>query len=451
VRTATVRAVGDVLCLFLNNERFKQFEIIAPEVHGESFNLRILERTTNMLQYMPLFERFMVLCTDDENIKAYKRNKMTQLTGLLQYDSKRVGQVIFREGDVGDCMYILLKGTAIVTTNMSHGTVILSQLEKGAYFGEIALMHPTVRSATVTATSSCVLLSLSRKNFKTRFLQIAPECYSELLAGVGIRKTRVIENSPFVRDEVNEKKPWSNLGLLGNMCEFEAHHAHTVIFKHDDIADKFYVLVSGIVEVEIPMFDQLTGTKKITHHTLERGDYFGEISLLKHCNRAATVTCTSKCVLLTLRKDNFDIFTLKLAKEVRVLLESRIHKMDESFEYSYSKQRRRLSAMHSTKKQSNSRRNRRALSNSMYGPIMNENSLLAMPRDFQHVFVNDENKKRSIFDGAARRNSAARPTQMKINFDGVEAEHAGGGGGAGAGSATAAAAAAASTLESKAP
>src|SRR5262249_31305884 len=57
------------------------------------------------------------------------------------------GQDVFREGDIGDRIYIITSGKAEVTRKNSDGDIPLAQLGAGEYFGEMALLNHTTRNA----------------------------------------------------------------------------------------------------------------------------------------------------------------------------------------------------------------------------------------------------------------------------------------------------------------
>jgi len=71
------------------------------------------------------------------------------------------GETLFREGDVGDKMYVLLEGTMDVTI---AGRVV-ETAESGALLGEIALIESSPRSATITAASPCRLAQVDQRRF----------------------------------------------------------------------------------------------------------------------------------------------------------------------------------------------------------------------------------------------------------------------------------------------
>ncbi len=85
------------------------------------------------------------------------------------------GITIVKEGKPGDKFYIIVHGKVEVSTLSRHGKKIqLAILGDGDYFGEIALIQDSMRTATVTALSPCLLFSLERAEFD-KMLNKAPE------------------------------------------------------------------------------------------------------------------------------------------------------------------------------------------------------------------------------------------------------------------------------------
>jgi CRP-like cAMP-binding protein len=72
------------------------------------------------------------------------------------------GAVICREGEEGEEMYIIQKGKVRVSKRFAGKTHVVSVLEKGDFFGEMAIVNRIQRTATVTAIDAVELLVFDR-------------------------------------------------------------------------------------------------------------------------------------------------------------------------------------------------------------------------------------------------------------------------------------------------
>jgi CRP/FNR family cyclic AMP-dependent transcriptional regulator len=75
------------------------------------------------------------------------------------------GRIIFQEGDEGDQMYIIQSGKVKVSRLIAGKEHVLAILEKGDFFGEMAIVNKVQRSATVTAIDGVDLLAFNREGF----------------------------------------------------------------------------------------------------------------------------------------------------------------------------------------------------------------------------------------------------------------------------------------------
>ncbi|MCX5840539.1 MAG: Crp/Fnr family transcriptional regulator [Deltaproteobacteria bacterium] len=89
-----------------------------------------------------------------------------QLAGLLRRRNLKKGDVLFRKGDEGTALYIIIKGRMKITVPSKLGDEItLAILSQGDFFGEMALLDSLPRSADATAVEETLLYVLNRSDF----------------------------------------------------------------------------------------------------------------------------------------------------------------------------------------------------------------------------------------------------------------------------------------------
>jgi CRP-like cAMP-binding protein len=78
------------------------------------------------------------------------------------------GVVILREGEKGDCMYVVQEGQVEVFVDRDGAEVRLAVRGEGEFFGEMAVFEREVRSASVRALGTARILTIDRKNLMRR-------------------------------------------------------------------------------------------------------------------------------------------------------------------------------------------------------------------------------------------------------------------------------------------
>ena len=92
------------------------------------------------------------------------------LAAKLRPRSVASGEVVFREGDLGDLFYLVENGRCEVTIDGEK----VADAWPGEAFGEIALLRDVPRTATVTAAEDTTLLALDRDEFIAAVTGYAP-------------------------------------------------------------------------------------------------------------------------------------------------------------------------------------------------------------------------------------------------------------------------------------
>lgn len=85
---------------------------------------------------------------------------------LFRHDPKfleiKIGETLFKEGDAGDTMYVLVEGKADVTIS----GVLFEECVAGTFVGEMAVIDGSQRNATVTATRDCKFAVIDQQRFQ---------------------------------------------------------------------------------------------------------------------------------------------------------------------------------------------------------------------------------------------------------------------------------------------
>jgi CRP/FNR family cyclic AMP-dependent transcriptional regulator len=71
------------------------------------------------------------------------------------------GEVVFRDGDAPDNMYVVLSGEVEIRLR----DIVIETVSQGGTFGEMALIDGSARSATVIAKTACELAVIDKKTF----------------------------------------------------------------------------------------------------------------------------------------------------------------------------------------------------------------------------------------------------------------------------------------------
>ena len=209
----------------------------------------------------------------------------------------QAGQVVVREGDPGNSMFVVLEGrVAVLRGNDGAANQEVGRLGAGEFFGELALLTGTKRTATVVTVEDVVLLELTQagvrelgKDYGVKGEQMQLAAKERLLADT-LRSNPLIAALP---PEVQHE-----LGDAFIPCTVPAGET---LLTRGQPGDALYVLLRGQCEV----FHTHGDGRQSPYPLLEEGALFGEISLLRSRLATATVRTVTPCTLLKLERDVF--------------------------------------------------------------------------------------------------------------------------------------------------
>lgn len=131
--------------------------------------------TIDNLRQVPLFESL-----DD--------NAAKQLCDLLETLDCEKQKVLFRAGEAGDAMYVIERGKVRISVDAANGRELtLTELGRGDFFGEMALLGGQPRSANATASEESRLAVLSRQHFLSFIMRGNPNVALEMMTALANR------------------------------------------------------------------------------------------------------------------------------------------------------------------------------------------------------------------------------------------------------------------------
>jgi ATP-binding cassette subfamily B protein len=107
--------------------------------------------------------------------KELSKENLKLLSTEFVIEHVSAGQIIFEENTVGEKFYIIAKGNVEISKCIDGKQVFISVIDKGDFFGEIALLSDLPRTARATAKSDCVLLVLYHNQFHRLFESLSVE------------------------------------------------------------------------------------------------------------------------------------------------------------------------------------------------------------------------------------------------------------------------------------
>jgi HlyB family type I secretion system ABC transporter len=228
------------------------------------------------------------------------------------------GQAIVYEGDASDALYVLVSGRVRMVKRGENGDEIsLGALRPGETFGEGGLSDHTVHPATVRASGDVEVVRLDRSVFEA-LLRRRPEVRKFFELQSRHRNLQFF----FRQFTVFAKLPPEVLNdLLANLEPIEFRQGDVVI-REGEPPGPMYIIEEGRCRIHIGV----DGRRRNVAF-LRRGEFFGELSVLRDQPRDSTVEAVTNCRLLRLTQQTYQEL-LEQHQAFRDEIEGRIAQYD---------------------------------------------------------------------------------------------------------------------------
>lgn len=220
-------------------------------------------------------------CLDDmedmDEVMAQEFAAHLEMLSLAQ------GDILFKQGDAGDSMYVLARGALVVSLTGPDGQERrIDVLDSGESVGEIALLTGQQRSATVRSLVDSDLIRLSKTgldHISEKYPDLAVKLVDQMLPRIqrtqlALAVTRLLGplDAQALHD-LQRKVSWRHLT------------AGEVLIRQGEVEDTMYLVVNGRLAMET--IDEVQGARILGE--IERGESVGEFAMVSRQPRSATI------------------------------------------------------------------------------------------------------------------------------------------------------------------
>lgn len=240
----------------------------------------------------------LLASTTSRFVDALDESAVQALIETADLQRRKRGDIIFREGEPGARLYIILKGSMDVERLDATGTSRkLATLGPGAFFGEMAIVAGSPRSATVRASADSIMLEVARESVQ-QLSESDPDVRDLLMRFFRARLVgTLMATSPlFTPMSVDERR-----SLVGRFRMRELP-PHRTILQQDQQSDGLYLVLVG----KLGAFVEDTQGSVVEIGQLGSGDVFGEMSFMTGEPPMASIITIERSWVLRLPKDDLD-------------------------------------------------------------------------------------------------------------------------------------------------
>src|SRR5262245_28975849 len=197
------------------------------------------------------------------------------------------GHVLFHEGDEGEDMYIIQAGKVAIKKKVPHGETLLATLEKGDFFGEMAILERMPRSASAETVEESDLIVINGETFGD-MIKANPEIAIRMLRKYSIRlreTNRQIEQvmaqsgGEAAAPPAEEEQPRATAGTLQTeaLAYFISPATGNVfpVYKSDVLIGRFDSVTGMSPDVDLTNEDQSRNiSRRHARLVIREGKYF---------------------------------------------------------------------------------------------------------------------------------------------------------------------------------
>ncbi len=225
-------------------------------------------------------------------LRAVPTDELERLVDLCSFRAFLAHETIVHERNQGRFLYVLLQGSVRLTLHAKEGhEILIGVLERGDCFGEEGLFGEFFRRASARTETHCYAIQLSLSAVRALFP--SSPMLQQTLRNVYMR--RLTESTLARVPLFNHLSPAERLALI-DLLKPQHFPRENLVVRQGDTGDAMYLIQAGHLIVK---------QDEQTIASLTEGDFFGELALLSHKTRNATVQAMTPVDTLVLSAADF--------------------------------------------------------------------------------------------------------------------------------------------------
>ena len=224
------------------------------------------------------------------SLTAEQLGRLASVANVLTFQG---GEHVVRQGDHADSIYLIMEGSVVV---MRRGEDVKHPLYRGDFFGESALADEVAetdhkRRADVVADGTVTVCQLMLNDFD--------KLLGSSLGSVARKNLnlKILAGVKFDGTALTSMLSSSDLDKLVDALQEESYEDGETVVEEGAMGDTFYIIKLGSAAVSTKQRSDVA--------TLSKGDFFGEMALLRAEPRAASISAQGALTCLTLNRITF--------------------------------------------------------------------------------------------------------------------------------------------------
>ncbi|KAJ3237194.1 hypothetical protein HDU78_004218 [Chytriomyces hyalinus] len=281
--------------------------------YSEVVDLQNMSSSNDSLPLTPSDEHpFMEVLVTFPMFQSFSEGIMKRISNAACVMNKRKGQTIIEKGDEGAEIFFLKEGSVSVVVDEEVVTV----MHPITFFGELGVLFPLKRTATVIAKSSCEMIVVTKQKMH-EIISVDPQAmrileeFSTSKEGWWRRQQYILSHEKFGAEFAtdiarNNIKKVKRVGSFDTFIDQLAMSTKCLVFQNgDDIitagdeSHAMYFVLSGAVLV--------IGQNEAVHAEIGAGSFFGEVGVLLKMKRTASIRAKGECHVFELYNEVLEI------------------------------------------------------------------------------------------------------------------------------------------------